>query len=491
MIGAPTRPHLDRGRRLGADTFYITYLHGELRRRARQALLVALGLAIGVGLVLTVTAAAAGVSQAQSAVLHSLYGIGTDVTITMAPEPASSFNNSNGGAFSPGAQPVSVDWLRPVPGLGVLDASSVARVSHVRGVAAAAGGLTLTDTKLVVPSQSQLGPNGEPPQGLSVTSANVDGVDLSHLGLGPIASATVTSGRALTAADANSNVALIDSGYAAANRLAVGSTITIAGTDFVVAGIVRQPQGGGAADVYIPLERAQALAQQQYKGSTTFAGKVNTIYVAVANAADIPAVRARISQLLPAATVTSSDSLASAVSGSLASAARLANDLGRWLSIAVLAAAFGISGLLTMGAVSRRVRELGTLKALGWSGGRIVAQIMGESLVVGVLGAALGIALGYGGAALVTAVAPTLSATVASNPGSAPEQFVTLSGSGTQHGVLPGATHTVDVHLVASVTATAIVMAVALAIAGSLIAGSLGAWRAARLRPARALAEAE
>ncbi len=466
MIGTPTRLHLLRERQLGVDAFYLTYLRGELRRRARQAILVALGLAVGVGLVVTVTAAVAGVSDAQGAVLHSLYGIGTDVTVTTAPPPIS--GGTSGTGFSPGARALSVDWLRPVPGLGVLDASSVAPVSHLRGVAAAAGGLTLTDSKLVIPSVSQLGPNGEPPSGSSPTSFNVDGVDLSHRGLGPIASTTVVSGRTLTAADAGSNVALVDSGYASANRLTVGSTITIAGADFVVAGIVRQSQGGGgAADVYIPLGRAQALAQEQYRGSTTFAGKVNTIYVAAASASDIPTVRAGISRLLPAATVTSSDSLASAVSGSLASAARLANDLGRWLSIAVLAAAFAVSSLLTMGAVSRRVRELGTLKALGWSGGRIVAQIMGESLVVGVVGAALGVALGYGGAALVTAVAPPLSATIATNPD------------------FP---HTVEVHLAAPVTATAVALAVVLAIAGSLIAGSFGAWRAVRLRPADAVA---
>src|SRR5215470_16531080 len=417
--------------------FLVTFIARELRQRPRPALLTAAGIALGIGVVVTVTAASTGVANAQSAVLHSLYGIGTDITVTSARPPASTTPAPlGGGPADPRGDILLAGTLEP------LDASLVTSIARQRGVASAAGGLTLTDLR---PS-----PGGGLP-----AMVRLDGVDLSHLGLGPIASATVTSGRALTAADANSNVALIDSGYAAANRLAVGSTITIAGTDFVVAGIVRQPQGGGAADVYIPLERAQALAQQQYKGSTTFAGKVNTIYVAVANAADIPAVRARISQLLPAATVTSSDSLASAVSGSLASAARLANDLGRWLSIAVLAAAFGISGLLTMGAVSRRVRELGTLKALGWSGGRIVAQIMGESLVVGVLGAALGVALGYGGAGLVTAVAPTLSATVASNPGSAPAQYVTLNGSGTHHGVLPGAIHTVDVHLVAGVTATA------------------------------------
>ncbi len=46
-------------------------------------------------------------------------------------------------------------------------------------------------------------------------------------------------------------------------------------------------------------------------------------------------------------------------------------------------------------------------------------------------------------------------------------------------------------HLTAPVTATVIVAAVALAIAGGLIAGAFGGWRAARLRPAAALARVE
>jgi putative ABC transport system permease protein len=40
----------------------------------------------------------------------------------------------------------------------------------------------------------------------------------------------------------------------------------------------------------------------------------------------------------------------------------------------------------------------------------------------------------------------------------------------------------------ASVTAGAIVLAVILAVLGGLVAGSLGSWRIARLRPADALA---
>jgi len=47
----------------------------------------------------------------------------------------------------------------------------------------------------------------------------------------------------------------------------------------------------------------------------------------------------------------------------------------------------------------------------------------------------------------------------------------------------------VAVHLTAPVTIGIIILAVVLAIAGGVIAGSFGGWRAARLRPAAALAK--
>ena len=68
--------------------FFATYLRRELRRRMRQAIFVALGLAVGIGLVVTVSAASAGVKKAEASVLSSLYGVGTDVTVTgQAPQP--------------------------------------------------------------------------------------------------------------------------------------------------------------------------------------------------------------------------------------------------------------------------------------------------------------------------------------------------------------------------------------------------------------------
>ena len=68
---------------------FFTYLRRELRRRMRQAIFIALGLALGIGLVITVTAASSGVKDAQAQVLHSLYGVGTDVTVTQTPKAGS------------------------------------------------------------------------------------------------------------------------------------------------------------------------------------------------------------------------------------------------------------------------------------------------------------------------------------------------------------------------------------------------------------------
>ena len=63
--------------------------------------------------------------------------------------------------------------------------------------------------------------------------------------------------------------------------------------------------------------------------------------------------------------------------------------------------------------MTKRVRELGTLKALGWPQRLVVRQVTGEALVQGVLGGIVGVALGIGAAAVITYVSPSLQATVA------------------------------------------------------------------------------
>jgi len=129
---------------------FFTYLRRELRRRMRQAIFIALGLALGVGLVITVTAASAGVKNAQGTVLHALYGVGTDVTVTKTPKAGSFTPGSFGFGFraGTGSRPVAGtkinnNTLSASPTLAAIGSSSVATVAGLHGVAAAAGGLTL------------------------------------------------------------------------------------------------------------------------------------------------------------------------------------------------------------------------------------------------------------------------------------------------------------------------------------------------------------
>ena len=503
---------------------FLTYLGRELRRRARQASMIAIGLALGIGLVITVTALSAGVKNAQGEVLHSLYGVGTDITVTKTPSASSRPTFGFRGAFGNRARgkagtKIDVDNLASVS-LGQISTSAVTTISQLHNVSAATGGLTLTDTKISgkIPNFSASGGSGSggfPGGGsggsggggsfrgsLTPSSISVSGVDLKQGALGPLSSGKLASGRTFTTADASANDAILSSGYARQNKLTVGSHITIAKTSFTVIGIV-SVASSSAEDAYIPLGRAQALSSMK--------NEVNTIYVAASSASDITTVSKEIKTALPTSTVTNSSSLAKELTGSLSSASSLANNLGRWLAIAVLAAAFLLASLLTMSAVSRRVREFGTLKALGWRSRRVVGQVIGEALVIGIIGGAAGVGLGFLGATLVGKVSKPLTASVGQTTGSAtPGGAQTFggppggggagfAGGGTGGGGRPfgfrnalgSAAHTVTVHLSAPVTVDAIAAAVVLAIAGGLIAGAFGGWRAARLRPAAALARVE
>ncbi len=481
--------------------FFVTYLRRELRRRMRQAIFIALGLAVGIGLVITVTATSSGVKKAQGQVLRSLYGVGTDVTVTgKAPKPVFGRRPQGGQGFQigPGGAKVcsngkchraggqTIDRLSS-NSYGPISTSKVTTIASVTHVKAAAGGLALTDTSIKLPTDFG-SPGGSFP---TPTSFTVQGTDTSHLSLGPLSSGTITKGRSLRAGDATSNVAVVDSGYAKSNKLKVGSTVRIVKHAFTVVGVVEQPQSGSPPQVYIPLARAQALGTTF--GSSSLKGDVNTIYVTADSAANIPAVQSAVKSAVPGATVTSASNLASQVTGSLSNTSKLANELGRWLSIVVLIAAFALACLLTMAAVARRVREFGTLKALGWPTRRIVGQVMAESVTIGVVGGAMGVALGFAGAAIINAVAPQLSATLA-NPNVS--RFTTaggppgggFGGGGSGRGLgAAAASHTVAVPMSASVTVAAIAAAVVLAVVGGLLAGSFGSWRITRLRPADAL----
>jgi putative ABC transport system permease protein len=487
-----------------SSMFVITYLRRELRRRMRQAIVTALGLALGVGLVVTVSAASAGVNRAEASVLSGLYGVGTDLTVT---GPSYSAHQScvktapgvqrclTGGIkrpskhlqtlqIGPGGSAEICDNGHCVSAAGrtydrlvppyqqPFSAAAVTAVARLHGVAAATGVLALVDSAITYP----VNPGGLP----QLATFTVDGVATRRARVGPLAAATVSSGRLFTAAESDSDVAVVDSGFAASRHLRAGSVITIKGVRFTVVGTVSQPQGSSPPEVYIPLARAQALATLTKNLGGRVGNDVNLLYVAAASAAGIPAVQHEISRLLPGDTVTASSGLAGQVTGSLSDADRLAGDLGRWLAILVLVAAFAVASLLTVAAVGRRSAEFGTLKALGWQTRRIVGQVLGESLVIGIAGAAAGVGLGFAGAAIIASVARPLSATAPASAIGSMQQVVQAGGTALGN-------RTVMVPFTPHISVGIVLLALILAMAGALLAGAAGGWRIARLRPANAL----
>jgi ABC-type antimicrobial peptide transport system permease subunit len=291
----------------------------------------------------------------------------------------------------------------------------------------------------------------------------------------------VSEGRALAASDAGAGVAVLDASYASSAEVGVGDTIDVGGSEFTVVGLVASTSSAAdtAANVYIPLDVAQELSG---------AGEVvSTVYVQAESADAIPSVQAALQEVLPDATVSSQSELASTVSSSLSSASALLTSLGTWLSIIVLVVATALAILFTISGISRRTRELGTLKAIGWSNRRVVGQVAGESVVQGLIGGVAGVAVGLVGVWIVNLVEPTVSASASTSAGDMTGRAGMPGGGGPGAFGASTAQAVGDVVLHAPLSLWFIIAALLLAVAGGLIAGAFGGWRAARLSPAEAL----
>ncbi|MBT1621474.1 FtsX-like permease family protein [Curtobacterium flaccumfaciens pv. oortii] len=513
---------------------FLTYLRRELTNRKKQTVIIAIGMALAIALVVIVSSIAGGVKAAQSSVLQSVYGVGTDITVTKTTTPSASgsgrpsfdFGSQSGDdSDSSGSTDLSQSRLAVARGTSTLSAANLTTVTGTDGVKAATGVLTLenstfsgqvqqstdgsstgtssSDSSSTDSSTQQGPPSGDSGQGggfgggsFNVDSFTVTGIPVSGDAVGPLTSTELTKGRTFTAKDAGKDVVVLDASYAKSESKAVGDTVDIGGTDFEVIGIVTSTGSSSTtgSNTYIPLDTAQALADLD--------GKVTSIYVSAESSSDVSAIKTALQQKLTTTTVSTESDLASSVSGSLSTASSLVSNLGTWLSIVVLAAAFLIAILFTISGVTRRTREFGTLKAIGWSNGRITRQVAGESLVQGLIGGVLGAAAGLIGILVVNVISPTISASASSTTGGGagggggmPGGAATAAaGSGTTGGAPAGgfgggasAASTTDVVLHAPVTVEVILLAIGLAILGGLIAGALGGWRASKLRPAEAL----
>jgi putative ABC transport system permease protein len=470
--------------------FFLTYMLSELRRRSGRTVLTALGLGLGVGLVVTVNALSTGLDRAQAAILEPLTGVGTDMSVSrpidLSPNEGQGFpdlsdderkqleQENGGGRFGlrnlgkPGSHFSRDDFVSTAQ--LSFAASNVSTIARIDGVSAAAGGLTLNSIHVegTVPKESETPTQPRSfeqdqggaqlsvgPQSVDASARSVSGVDETERNVGAITPGQVTAGRYFRTGDARE--AILNESYASRENLGLGDELTL---------------GGQSSDLYVKLDQLQALSDRK--------GRVNTVYVRAESSDDVESVATEIERTLDGASVTTAADLAKRVSGTLVDAKNLAGSLGKALMIVGLLAAFLIASLLTLSSVTKRIRELGTLKAIGWSQRLVVRQVTGESLIQGLLGGLIGVVVGVVGALAIGAFGPTLEATVTE----ATEQGPRFFGPFGQGAVEPSAT---EVALDAPISPTIVLWAVGLALLGGLVAGVVGSLRASRLRPADAL----
>ncbi len=498
--------------------FYVRYVLAELRRRRARTILTALGLGVGVALVVAVTALSQGLSDAQDKVLEPLTGVGTDMTVTRPLNLQAGGNNGGGGGPFGNLSAKEREQLRKENGGARLGLSNLGdpgdkfetdnfvttqlsfssakerQIAALEGVESAAGGLTLNALHVsgTVPTasqqQSQFGPPGSgnagggPPRNINLTNLTVSGVDETKPALGAITEGQISKGAYFTSGDAKQ--AILSVSYAKRKNLGVGDSVKLKGGSYKVVGIANPPLGGSSSDIYLKLTQLQKASDRE--------GRVNTVYVRADDTDAVGPVSKEIKTTLAGATVTTTKDLADRVSGSLVDAKNLASKLGTALAIVALIASILIAMLLTLSSVAKRTKELGTLKAIGWSQGKVVRQVSGESLFQGALGGVIGAVLGIAAAAIVSAIGFTLKASVAGaatgGPVGPPGAGGPIAGPGGgpfgQGQIVSG---TADVVLKAPVSFGLVVLAIALSILAGLLAGSVGGLRAARLRPAEAL----
>jgi ABC-type antimicrobial peptide transport system permease subunit len=488
--------------------FYIRFLAAELRRRPGRTALTALGLAIGVGLVVIVGALSRGLDEAQDEVLEPLTGVGTDLSVSrpiavpddaesggcdpfsrLSPEDQRQLQRENeehnrqfnfGELGEPGERFSEDSFLSTRLSFPT---SEVADIRALDGAEDAAGTLTLNAVHI----EGRVPESGAPPigagahgggfggaGGFELDNLSVSGVNVRKPGLAVVTPDQVASGSYLSESPTRARgEAVVDLAYARQNGIEVGGEVRVSGKELEVVGLASAPLGGDASNVYVELGRLQELSDRK--------GRVNGIQVRAESSEAVARLEDEIADQLEGADVVTAADLAERVGGSLDDAEDLSSKLGTALAIVALLAAFLIATLLTLSSVQKRIRELGTLKALGWRQRLVVRQVTGESLIQGALGGLFGAAIGIGGAAIIDAIGPTLEASVERQSGGGFGPF----GQGN---VTAGSTHVV---LGAPVDAGLLLLAICLAIVGGLLAGAAGGLRAARLRPAEALRSME
>src|SRR5688500_6675587 len=261
------------------------------------------------------------------------------------------------------------------------------RVNQVDGVAQAVGGIFAAGVSLIDEDGDRIGSTQAPAFGTSTQPKRFDPFDYDE-GRPPQARGEVA----------------VDKRSADDEDLAVGDSITVAGAEaarqYEVVGIAKLgavASFGGATVAILTLEEAQRLADQE--------GEFDQISIAAADGITAEELKRRVAQVMPA-----SVEVRTGEENAQQQTEDIEDDLG-FLKIALLifawialfVGAFTIFNTFSI-TVAQRTREFGMLRTLGASRRQVLTSVLVEALVIGLLGAGLGVLAGIGVASALNAL---------------------------------------------------------------------------------------
>jgi putative ABC transport system permease protein len=251
---------------------------------------------------------------------------------------------------------------------GTIDTGELARIRNTSGVASAVGVLVATERI-----------NAENPVFIEI---GINPGDLSSFGV------DVVAGRAYAPTAAHE----VMLGWRAAENLGlhIGAQFRANGTSNTVTGIFSTGNTFGDAGAMFPLPAVQ--------GYNRVPGIVTLVFVKVAAGAQPSAVASRIDYAMPElTTIRTATEFGRADQGLVYLRAAVTGST----VLAILIGAVIVANTMLL-SLFERTREFGLMRAVGWTRRRTVGLLLGESLLLAVLGAAAGVGLSF---AVVTGLA--------------------------------------------------------------------------------------
>jgi putative ABC transport system permease protein len=331
----------------------------ELYYQKRRTLMSILGLSIGIALLIILNALSLAYRQAAHVPLRE---IGADITVQRSGDVPKELA---GAVF-----PCSAVTIRKE------EVEKIQKLPGVRGIGTAVL-LWVFDPKrawivLGIEKENSIGPS--------------------------ILGSSVTEGRFL---EDGKPEALVEQGYARQFGIRLNDTLSVADKKFPVVGFVDASRAAkiAVANVYLPLKEVEDLAasSKELQSVSPYApGDVNLLFIK-ADQEKITALASEMKDILGnKATVATPDSFLKLLGNLFA----LSDKFTLAASLIAIIIAVLIAFKTMAGNIAERAREIGVLKAVGWTNRNVVSQLMSESVIqcfmAGVLGLLIALVASFG-----------------------------------------------------------------------------------------------